>query len=157
VSEDEITNRIERSAQCPIPSSQSRNGIGMKWIAKLWRGEFDLGKAFWVFGILIPVLWYFVSKFLIAALLVVMLAFGLSGSSASNGPLAASLFVLAAMVVITLAYQVLAGVGIWRSARKFEGDTAYAFLARGVIVLYFAYFVWGISAAVRIWLTTHRT
>jgi hypothetical protein len=25
----------------------------MKWIGRLWRGEYSLGKAFWVFGILI--------------------------------------------------------------------------------------------------------
>jgi hypothetical protein len=129
----------------------------MKWIAKLWRGEFELGKAFWVFGILIPVLGYFLSKFLTAALLVVMLVFGLAGPSAPNGLLFCSLFVLGVMVVITLAYQVLAGVGIWRSANKFEGKASFARLARGVIVLYVAYFIWSVFAAVQIWLTTNKS
>ena len=85
----------------------------MKWIGRLWRGEYSLGKAFWVFGILISVLWYFATKFLSMALLVAMLFIGFGDPSAPNGLLGGSLFILAAMAALTLAYQILAGVGIW--------------------------------------------
>jgi hypothetical protein len=57
----------------------------MKWIGRLWRGEYSLGKAFWVFGILISVLWYFATKFLSMVLLVAMLFIGFSGPSAPDG------------------------------------------------------------------------
>ena len=129
----------------------------MKWIGRLWRGEYSLDKAFWVFGILISVLWHFATKFLAVVLLVLMLFIGFSGPSAPNGLLGGSLFILAAMAVITLAYEVLAGVGIWRSANRFQGNAVYSLLARGVVVLYFALFVWSVFAGVHTWLATNKS
>jgi hypothetical protein len=127
----------------------------MKWIGQLWRGEYSLGKAFWVFGILISVLWYFVTKFLSMALLVLMLLIGFGGPSA-DGLLAGSLSILFAMAVLTLAYEVLAGVGIWRSAGKFPGKSAYAVFARGAVALYFALIVGGVAVALQTWFNTHK-
>jgi hypothetical protein len=124
----------------------------MKWMGRLWRGEYSLGKAFWVFGILISVLWYFATKFLSTALLVLMLFIGFSGPSAPNGLLGGSLFILAAMAALTLAYQVLAGVGIWRSAGTFSGKPAYAIFARCAVALYLTVFVGSIVVAVNTWL-----
>ena len=128
----------------------------MKWIGHLWRGEYSLGKAFWVFGILISVLWYFVTKFLSMALMVLMLLIGFSGPSAPDGLLAGSISILFAMAVLTLAYEVLAGVGIWRSAGKFPGKSAYAVLARGAVALYLAVIVGGVAVAVQTWFNTHK-
>jgi hypothetical protein len=126
----------------------------MKWIGRLWRGEYSLGKAFWVFGILISVLWYFATKFLSMALLVAMLFIGFSGPSAPSGLLGGSLFILGVMAVVTLAYQILAAVGIWRSAETFPGKPAYAIFARGVVALYLTVLIGGIVVAVNAWL--HR-
>lgn len=126
----------------------------MKWIGRLWRGEYSLGKSFWLFGILISVLWYFATKLLSMALLVLMLFIGFSGPSAPAGLLNGSLFIFFAMVVLTLAYEVLAGVGIWRSAGKFPGKSAYALLARGAVALYFVLFVGGVAVAVQAWFST---
>ena len=97
----------------------------MKWIGTLWRGEFDLRKAFWIFGVLIPVCWYFVTKYLSIALLVLMLFIGFSGPSAPDSLLNAPVFILFALVVVSLAYQIVASVGIWRSAGKFPGKSIY--------------------------------
>jgi hypothetical protein len=83
-----------------------------------------------------------------------MLFIGFSGSSAPNGLLGGSLFILAAMAALTLAYQVLAGVGIWRSAATFPGKPAYASFARGAVALYLTVFVGSIAVAVNTWLTT---
>ena len=124
----------------------------MKWIGRLWHGEYSLGKAFWLFGIVISIIWYFVTKFLSMALMVAMLFIGFSGPSAPNGLLGGSLFILAAMAVLTLAYQVLAGVGIWRSAGTFSGKPAYAISARCAVALYLTVFVGSIVVAVNIWL-----
>jgi hypothetical protein len=123
----------------------------MKWIGRLWRGEYSLGKSFWVFGILISVLWYFATKFLSMALLVLMLFIGFSGPSAPAGLLNGSLFIFFAMVVLTLAYEVIAGVGIWRSATKFAGKSVYSNLARGAVALYLAVFICGVAVAVQTW------
>ena len=126
----------------------------MKWIGRLWRGEYSLGKAFWVFGILISVLWYFATKFLSMALLVAMLFIGFSGPSAPDGLLGGSLFILAVMIAITLAYALLVSVGIWRSAANFAGKSAYSFLARGAVVLYLGIYVGSVVVAVNVWVTT---
>jgi hypothetical protein len=126
----------------------------MKWIGRLWRGEYSLVKAFWVFGILISVLWYFATKFLSMGLLVRMLFIGFSGPSAPNGLLGGSLFILAVMAVLTLGYQVLAGVGIWRSAATFPGKPSYAILARSAVALYLTVIVGSIVVAVNTWLHT---
>jgi hypothetical protein len=123
----------------------------MKWIGRLWRGEYSLGKAFWLFGIVISIIWYFVTKFLSVALMVAMLFIGFSGPSAPNGLLGGSLFILAAMAVLTLSYQILAGVGIWRSAGTFPGKLAYAIFARCAVALYLTVFVGGIVVAVNTW------
>ena len=123
----------------------------MKWIGRLWRGEYSLGKAFWVFGVLISVLWYFATKFLSMALLVLMLFLGFSGPSAPAGLLSGSLFIFFAMAVLTLAYEVLVGVGIWRSAAKFTGNRVYSFLARGTVALYLAVIICGVAVAVQTW------
>jgi hypothetical protein len=128
----------------------------MKWIGQLWRGDFALGRAFWVFGVLIPVLGYFVTKYLSMALMVLMLVIGFSGPSAPAGLLNGSLFIFFAMVALTLAYQVLAAVGIWRSASKFEGKLLYSMLARAVVAIYFALIVGGIAVAVQTWFNTNK-
>ena len=123
----------------------------MKWIGRLWRGEYSLGKAFWVFGILISVLWYFATKFLSMALLVLMLFLGFSGPSAPAGLLGGSLFIFFVMAVLTLAYEGLVAVGVWRSAANFTGKRLYAILAQGVAALYLAVLIGGIAVAVQTW------
>jgi len=125
----------------------------MKWTGRLWRGEYSLGKAFWLFGIVISILWYFVTKFLSMALMVAMLFIGFSGPSAPAGLLNGSLFIFFAMVVLTLAYEVLVGVGIWRSAAKFTGKWIYSILARGAVALYLAVFICSVVVAVQTWFT----
>jgi hypothetical protein len=97
---------------------------------------------------------YLATKYLSMALLVLMLL-GFSAASAPGGLLRGSLFVFFAIIVVTLAYQILAVVGIWRSAKRFPGEVAYSVLARAAGSLYLAVFAGSVGAAVHIWSITH--
>jgi hypothetical protein len=128
----------------------------MKWISQLWRGEFALSKAFWVFGVLIPVLLLFVTKYFLMIVMFLVLSIGMAGPGPPPGLFGGSMLIIVAVAVASLAYQVLAAVGIWRSAGKFPGDRTYSILARVVVAFYLLYFVGGVVAAVYAWFTTYK-
>jgi multisubunit Na+/H+ antiporter MnhB subunit len=128
----------------------------MKWIGQLWRGEITLGKAFWMFGLLIPIVLSIAVKFLSRVLMLFMLYLGFSGPSAPGGLLTGTFIVIVAMAALSLAYQMLAFVGIWRSAERYTGKLIYSVLARGAIALYLAAIVSSVAVALYIWATTAK-
>ena len=86
---------------------------------RLWRGELPLGEAFWMWGV--------------AAGLFVNMA-----TSVSFLALVAADQVAAALFVgygLSVPYNVVAGVGIWRSAGRYQGDPRLAALARAATVI----------------------
>jgi hypothetical protein len=128
----------------------------MKWIGQLWRGEINLGKAFWMFGLLIPIVLSIAVKFLSRVLMLFMLYLGFSGPSTPGGLLTGTFIVIVAMAALSLAYQMLAFVGIWRSAERYTGKLIYSVLARGAIALYLAAIVSSVAVALYIWATTAK-
>jgi hypothetical protein len=112
----------------------------MKWVGQLWRGEIALRRAFWKFGVLVPVMLVVAFMLSFWAVLFFMSFFLFAGPGAP-GWLNGAPFVPLAMMVFVLAYQVVACVGVWRSAKRYSGKVIYSILARGVLALYLAVIV----------------
>jgi hypothetical protein len=92
----------------------------MSSAARLWRGDVALAHAFWqcaiVYGSLLN-------------LLTTIAAFALLSAGA-----AIPLVVLAHL--LPLPYNVLAVVGVWRSAANYRGDALWASLARVAVIIW---------------------
>ena len=127
----------------------------MKWIGRLWRGEIALSRAFWLFGVLVPILLAVAAWALGKAALILLLLFAFSGPSAPdwvNSVPQATVVV----AVLPFAYQVLACVGVWRSAAKFSGRLVYSIVARGVVCLYLGATAFIAGANAYAWATTFK-
>ena len=85
----------------------------MRKLRALWAGELPLSEAFWTYAVAIGLSVNVVSSLLFLALI------------SADRPLAA-LFV---GYVCSVPYNVVAVVGVWRSAARHEGDRAHAELA----------------------------
>lgn len=86
----------------------------MTKLRSLWRGELPLGEAFWTWAIGIGLLVNLTSSGLFLTLMT------------ADRPWAA----LVVGYGLSVPYNVLAMVGVWRSAGRYEGDAAHAKLAR---------------------------
>ena len=86
----------------------------MTKLRSLWMGELPLGEAFWTWAIGIGLAVNLTTSVLFLVLI------------AADRPWAA-LFV---GYVLSVPYNVLAGVGVWRSAARYQGPAGHAELAR---------------------------
>jgi hypothetical protein len=91
----------------------------MRKLGALWAGELPLSEAFWTYAVAIGLTVNVVSSILVLALIT------------ADRPLAA-LFV---GYVCSVPYNVVALVGVWRSAARHEGERAHAELARLVTLV----------------------
>ncbi len=91
----------------------------MTKMRSLWSGELPLDEAFWTWAIGIGLLVNLTSSVLFLALITI------------DRPWSA-LFVGYALSV---PYNVLAGVGVWRSAARYQGPASHADLARIATVI----------------------
>ncbi len=90
-----------------------------KSLVALWRGDMELGRAFWTYAVTVGTLVH---------LLATLVAFIVL---AADGPgwLAVAIFLSPAP------YTLLAVVGVWRSAARHKGDARWADAARiGVVI-----------------------
>jgi hypothetical protein len=85
---------------------------------RLWRGQLDLGQAFWTYAIGYGALANLAAA---SAALAVIVA---------GGPPAALVFLLPAPYTLT------AAVGVWRSAGRYRGPAERASLARIAVVVW---------------------
>jgi hypothetical protein len=88
----------------------------MNTMRRLWNGELSLPVAFWIGGVAVLIVVVFVLPTFLLAL----------------GTVAATEFLVISVgiAIVAAAYQVLATVGTWRSARRYAGPRAWAVLAR---------------------------
>lgn len=86
-------------------------------LSRLWRGEFSLGRTYWIGSVLVG--------------LVVSALLGVLGTA----PLA----VLAPLLVVLVAYQGVLLVGLWRASQKYSGPRIWGWLAVGGTALGFAF------------------
>jgi hypothetical protein len=86
----------------------------MHALLRLWRGELPLGEAFWTYAVLGGLLVNALTSLALLALI------------AADRPLAA----LAAGYALSVPYNVIALVGVWRSAARHEGPRLRADLIR---------------------------
>jgi hypothetical protein len=91
----------------------------MRKLRALWSGALPLGEAFWTWAIGIALLVNLTTSILFLALITV------------DRPWAA-LFV---GYVLSVPYNVVALVGVWRSAARYEGERIHADLARIVTLV----------------------
>ena len=91
----------------------------MTKLRALWSGDLPLGEAFWTFAIGIGVLVNLASSVLFLALITLDRPF-------------AALFV---GYVLSVPYNVVALVGVWRSAARYQGEALHADLARIVTLV----------------------
>jgi hypothetical protein len=84
----------------------------------LWLGKLPLYIAFWWFGILGTIALGFLFTLIF---------------SAEDDPSIIEIFLVA---IVSIGYQILISIGIWRSADAYQGDKGYAVAARLTVVLY---------------------
>jgi hypothetical protein len=89
----------------------------MAMLRSLWLGELPLGEAFWLWAITIGLVVNLTTSVLFLTLIT------------HDRPLAALLFGYA----LSVPYNALATVGVWRSAARYQGPAAHADLARIVV------------------------
>lgn len=92
------------------------------WLRALWAGELSLAEAFWWYGIVI--------SFLINAI-ATLTALALATFEAPG-------WLLVLLYLAPTPYDVVALVGVWRSAARWRGRPEWASLARLAIVAWFA-------------------
>lgn len=91
----------------------------MKKLRSLWLGELPLSEAFWTWAISAGLLVNVTTSALFLAMI------------AADHLWAALLFGYA----LSLPYNVLAVVGVWRSAARYEGPVSHADLARAATII----------------------
>lgn len=88
-------------------------------LLRLWRGELPLADAFWTWAVLVGLLVNITTSILYLWLIM------------AGQPVA----VLVAVYVAPIPYNIVAGVGVWRSAGRPDADPRWAGPARLVAVL----------------------
>lgn len=90
----------------------------MSKLSTLWRGEFALSDAFWTWAVTVGLLVNVVTSVLFLVLIMQDLAW-------------------AALLIgygVSLPYNAVAVVGVWRAAARYDGPAIHADLARGATV-----------------------
>jgi len=91
----------------------------MRSLIRLWQGELPLAAAFWHWA----VIGGFVVNFATSMLFLVLIM--------ADQPVAA----FVAGYALSIPYNLVAAVGVWRSAGRYEGERRWADLARIVTVV----------------------
>lgn len=91
----------------------------MNRVARLWRGELPLNETFWTWAVIGGIAVNLVTSGLLLALI------------AADRPVAALIVGYGPSVP----YNILATVGVWRSAGRYTGDPRWAELARIVTLV----------------------
>ena len=88
-------------------------------LRRLWRGELPLDKAFWTYAVAGGLAVNLATSFAFLALV------------SADRPLGA----LVAGYGLSLPYNLLAAVGVWRAAERHDGDPARAALLRSITAI----------------------
>lgn len=91
----------------------------MNGIRRLWRGDLPLAEAFWTWAVCIGVTINMAS--LLGSLILVTEDRAILGLIAGHA--------------ISLPYNIIATVGVWRSAARYQGDRSWANTARIVTLI----------------------
>ena len=91
----------------------------MAELRRLWRGEMPLERAFWIYAVLVGIAVNMVTSALFVGLI------------ATERPLAALIFGYG----VSIPYNIVAIVGVWRAADRYPGDPTHARLARGITLI----------------------
>tara|TARA_Y100000996_G_C22554509_1_gene655014 strand:+ start:2219 stop:2566 length:348 start_codon:yes stop_codon:yes gene_type:complete len=86
-------------------------------LIKLFQGQLPLYKSYWVY--------YVLGNFLISAPLLLVTKFQIQKF----------IYSFSLYLVINLIYYFTSCLGVWRSSQKYQGNKAWAFLSRLVVVI----------------------
>jgi hypothetical protein len=92
----------------------------MKFLAKLWRGEYSLAKTYWLFNVLAGVV-----------VNIPISIFGMLSQRAQSEN--ATLFF--AFICLTVSYGLIALVGLWRSSNNYTGNQFWAVISKIVVCI----------------------
>ncbi|WP_366655674.1 hypothetical protein [Fodinicurvata sp. EGI_FJ10296] len=87
----------------------------MAKLSALWRGDLPLNEAFWTWAIAIGLIVNVITTMLFLAMIMLDQPWG----------------ALLLGYVLSVPYNILAVVGVWRSAARYQGPSLHADLARG--------------------------
>ncbi|MEZ7196630.1 hypothetical protein [Pseudodesulfovibrio karagichevae] len=87
----------------------------MSLIGRIWRGEEGLGLTFWGYGL--------GANLLFSMIMLMTLQLRLP------------IWAFSAVFLFRLVYMVFISVGIWRSAGRYTGNQAWAFLAKLMVII----------------------
>lgn len=91
----------------------------MAKLRSLWRGETPLGEAFWTWTVVTGLIVNVTTSVLFLTMIML------------DRPLIALVFGYA----VSIPYNIIAVVGVWRSAAHYEGPASHADLARGASLI----------------------
>jgi hypothetical protein len=98
----------------------------MTSLRRLWRGHIELGRAFWEYAVVYGLILNLVATGAAMAVIV------------ANGPM----LLAAVLFLLPVPYNMVAAIGVWRSADRYGGPPARARLARCAVV------VWAVALSV---------
>lgn len=105
-------------------------------VARIWRGELDLGEVFFVYGVMGNLIITFFFMWLERTMDAMPQWFARVVVSIVNTVGEKGwVLLLAGLTLLALAYSVLTMVGIWRSANRFEGRPLFAVLAKAFVLI----------------------
>ena len=111
----------------------------MQMLKKLWNGDYSLGKSYWFFGNIVPLIFF-----------IFLILFALFCQTDPLNSLLNLKFVppelyqkslILFFCLIFLIYTFVSTVGIWRTANKHTGKKHWAILAK--VTIFFAIFSYG--------------
>ncbi len=101
----------------------------MNFLKKLWHGKYSLSKSFWLFGVVI--------------LFIVKMPDGIMKMMSPYALQQALIFVIAYTLVVG-AYQLIATVGIWKSASSYDGSEMWSLSAKAYCIISLIFLFLGI-------------
>lgn len=108
-------------------------------LKKIWNGQYSLKKTYWLYGNIIPAIFFMV-------ILATALIFQKEPLNAIlNLKFVPQLFyqklILSVLIILFFIYSVITTVGIWRSANNYLGNKIWPVLAKISIILAFIYYI----------------
>lgn len=103
----------------------------MRFLGKMWRGEYPLWVNFWIFGYAV---------FICISIITVGFLLPKVSDAAVKIPFGFSIAFLAIIFGFP-AYVMIVFRGIWKSADQYTGIPGFGIAAKGAVVVMFCYFV----------------
>jgi len=113
-------------------------GNSVDILKKLWLGNYSLSKSYWLFGNVVPLI-FFIVLIILALFFQEQPIDALINLKLAPAKLYQKIILLIIMIIFFI-YSVISTVGIWRSSNKYERKKYWSVLAK--ITIFFALFTY---------------